>query len=872
MNTRNRVCTAIPGLLLSLFLAAKPANPGLPDMDMVLVNDDAAGGAWQTSPRFGMDQDLRIHMVWEEGREGDINIYTQKLNAQGAPLNNAARLNDDPGFADQRNPVIAVHPSGTSLTVWEDWRGGGQDVYFQITDPSGRLLSRNQRIGDEGTGGAVFRSPSVTVTPDTVFFVSWSDNTDGAYEIRIRGIRTGGEMTPVYTVSQDAADDEHDNPAVIAWSTDTLIVAWQACTGEDCDVLARTVPVYPDFDTEPAVRIADGMFPAVAAGADQRLALAWLSGSGTDRTLNCRISDSGLQPPEPALQQAVVCPDLQLYGYSLFSVQGSFGMLWQTHEAYAALWVRTFDPTGWTGEAVRLLVSDRAGDQVLPFALSGSGTVYFCFEDYAQRDADALLGRFAPGNPEAAELSWISEDVGAADQQTPQVAVSTGGRWIAVWEDLREGYVDIYAQCYHAVSNPSGNNTRINTDTGSRHHRFPDVSMNRPGESVVAWRSESETGTYIYAQRLNPSGSLSGDPVRISDSACISSENAPCVAMDDDGSYLVIWRVQDNAYDLMYQFVDTNNVKIGSNRRLNDDAGGAVQKSPDAASDGNGHFVAVWEDNRLGAEDVYAQLFAGHEPAGVNLPVHGHTELYQGEPSVSMNSGGNFVIAWRDNRNYIARIYYRRYGSDGTPVSTEIMIDAAASAVQKTPRISLTDQGMIAIAWLDYATGGYSPVLNMERRDALDALMENPWALGNSYVAHADVAASDEAIVLVWQDNGRHRGWDVMAGLTDLSPVAVHERPADTAGPGAIRVFPNPANPGTAVRIQVPGRDGARLRLFNLQGQCLRSWSFGSRSGEDIRLVWDGCDNTGRHLPAGIYMLRFETSSSSFLHKICILK
>lgn len=76
-------------------------------------------------------------------------------------------------------------------------------------------------------------------------------------------------------------------------------------------------------------------------------------------------------------------------------------------------------------------------------------------------------------------------------------------------------------------------------------------------------------------------------------------------------------------------------------------------------------------------------------------------------------------------------------------------------------------------------------------------------------------------------------------------------------------VFPNPGQGTTEVTLFAAGRPGTTVggeaALFDLSGRRLRTLFHGPLSSGPTRLSWDGRDEDGRELRAGLYLLRLAT-------------
>jgi len=58
--------------------------------------------------------------------------------------------------------------------------------------------------------------------------------------------------------------------------------------------------------------------------------------------------------------------------------------------------------------------------------------------------------------------------------------------------------------------------------------------------------------------------------------------------------------------------------------------------------------------------------------------------------------------------------------------------------------------------------------------------------------------------------------------------------------------YPNPFNPSTLIRFELPHSSGVRLSIYDILGRCVRNLVDGHRSAGMHAVVWDGMDNLGQ--------------------------
>jgi hypothetical protein len=108
----------------------------------------------------------------------------------------------------------------------------------------------------------------------------------------------------------------------------------------------------------------------------------------------------------------------------------------------------------------------------------------------------------------------------------------------------------------------------------------------------------------------------------------------------------------------------------------------------------------------------------------------------------------------------------------------------------------------------------------------------------------------------------------------------IMERPGSTGfdGPGpaapALRQnTPNPFNPMTEIRFELPAPASARLVVYDLAGRELRVLAEGEfQSGIEYRVSWNGRDATGEAAPSGCYVYRLESDGFSIARRMVLLR
>ena len=108
--------------------------------------------------------------------------------------------------------------------------------------------------------------------------------------------------------------------------------------------------------------------------------------------------------------------------------------------------------------------------------------------------------------------------------------------------------------------------------------------------------------------------------------------------------------------------------------------------------------------------------------------------------------------------------------------------------------------------------------------------------------------------------------------LVRLSPESTHV--CENTSPDIFLLhqnYPNPFNPGTVIQYELKRSAHVKLDIYNISGQvvrCLRD----NLEGPGIHSVqWDGRDNDGKGVSAGVYLYRLQAGGFSQTKKMVLV-
>lgn len=78
-----------------------------------------------------------------------------------------------------------------------------------------------------------------------------------------------------------------------------------------------------------------------------------------------------------------------------------------------------------------------------------------------------------------------------------------------------------------------------------------------------------------------------------------------------------------------------------------------------------------------------------------------------------------------------------------------------------------------------------------------------------------------------------------------------------------ISISPNPFRELAVISYQLQQKGIIELKIYNLKGQLLRHLYSGMQEKGEQVLAWEACDDKGRQLPSGVYLLRINIDAKA---------
>lgn len=84
--------------------------------------------------------------------------------------------------------------------------------------------------------------------------------------------------------------------------------------------------------------------------------------------------------------------------------------------------------------------------------------------------------------------------------------------------------------------------------------------------------------------------------------------------------------------------------------------------------------------------------------------------------------------------------------------------------------------------------------------------------------------------------------------------------------------YPNPFNPFTTIRFELPQNQLVSIKIYNTLGQIVRGLLIGELSRGTNEVLWDGKNDHGFSLPSGVYIYKIESEGKILSNKMILQK
>ncbi|MFA6170027.1 MAG: hypothetical protein WCW67_00795 [Candidatus Margulisiibacteriota bacterium] len=744
----------------------------------------SSGNRSQTSARLADDFNGGIFIVWQDYRSDNADIYAQHLGAGGSPLwgKDGRPLCAAP--FGQFAPEIATDPEGNLVAVWHDYRNGsGEDVFAQKINRSGLVQWTDN-------GLPVCEAPGTQWYPQIVsdstggFFVVWTDGRSGNNGTDIYGQHLSAEGQNLWEkggIALCAAPNNQENPAIIA-SKNKFIVAWNDLRNNNKDLYVQKFDLNGlSLWEKDGVRVTNNQSlqenPKLAFDPAGGTIIVWTDNRGEESNIySQRIGADG----RPLWRENGIAispgPVRQENPQIVFLSTLDWVVIWEdTRKGNPRLFGQKINSAGrplWGGEGLKL--SDSRGDQgKAAVAVAASNQIIVAYQDRQKGNFDLYAQSLSTdGLPLWGLGGLIVCNVPGLVAHQNAAAINNGqGEAIVVWEDGRNGRLNIYAQKITKTGQLAWGREGVPVAKILSEQTNPQLVSDSQGGALIVWEDNRNPNfTRIYAQRLTGNGRpLWGTGISLT--KLDSQQKSPLVVADKEGGAFYVWEDERDPLNLK----DVYAQRVSANGEILWDKNGTAvcvengdQLEPSAVADGISGIIVTWADARRGDRnlDIYAQRLAG---SGDRLwkengaPVCSAPDIQRSPKAISDGAGGT-VVAWTDKAGGSYDIYAQRLNKLGLPLWLNDGIPVCQQArSQQTPLLSAINEGTLLV-WQDYRFGNWDLFANaLSNQGSLLWGEEGTPIVMTPLTQYAPqvLALNRDTAILIWEDYRDGRQYEI---------------------------------------------------------------------------------------------------------------
>ncbi|MDD5382231.1 MAG: hypothetical protein PHH60_01055 [Candidatus Margulisbacteria bacterium] len=749
-----------------------------------IVINDAPGNTPQQNPKLISDGYGGYITVWEDGRAGYYDIYAQKIDELGRLLWKKDGVAACEYEGNQNFPQAAVDGAGGVIIVWQDYRNGNSDLYAQRISYGGEPLWGKGGVPVSTAEAGQF-APEIIADGYGGAIIVWHDYRSGSGE-DVYAQRIDANGKPLWLADGapvSAATGTQWYPKIVSNGSGGAIIAWTdgRTSSSDNNIYVQHLDLWGkalwEKDGIPVCSASNNQERPIILAVPKGAIIAWNdSRSGNVDIYAQKIDLAGNLLWDKDGVAASAVPYSQQNPKLAPDGSGGVVMVWADERAEQSdIYAQRIYSDGriaWSenGRVVCKGLGKQQNPVITP--LPNEDWLVLWEEDqsgktkvdlYAQKINSAGLALWrTDGLPIAAAREM---------QESPTLVTTPKGNVILAWQDNRFGNYDLYAQ----KISPDGAllwdkaGIVVCSATGSVAQQNIEIAPNGRDEIILAFEDQRAGYFNIYLQKINKNGRLAwganGKPV----AKGAANQLNPRIVPDGAGGVFIAWedyRVEE------YPAIRLQRINSEGRNLWESSLVMAQIKSrktrPLMVSDRAGGVIIAWQDDRdvLSLIDLYAQRISGKGELlwGKNGKAVISANGEQVEAAMISDGAGGAILAWTDYRRGDRNpdVYSQRLNAKGDPLwSADGVLVCGAPDVQRAPQVVSDGENGAIISWTDKGGGSYD--IYAQRIDGRGRAIWMTDGIPINQLSRTQQEASfGNRKILAWEDY-RYGNWDIFA-------------------------------------------------------------------------------------------------------------
>ena len=477
------------------------------------------------------------------------------------------------------------------------------------------------------------------------------------------------------------------------------------------------------------------------------------------------------------------------------------------------------------------LITDSAGNAVLAFADARTGD-----------DFDIQAYKIGPGG----EMLWGADGISLSSnndlEPAPRIAEAVGGDLVFVWARMPDaGNGSIMMQRITPAGTPLFPFGGLSiVSAAGESPGFCSIVPAEAGNAIVSWVRDVSaymSPRHLRACKFSPAGSSVWPTyVNVFDATVLPIAHDPTLLPDGAGGAILGWhRSQGNMFNAFVQHLNASGTELfGDNGVMVSTVGARHHIDPAVAYwPATGEIFVFWNERNPDQTlwGIFGQKFSAAglrqwTDAGLQwLPVDG---VFKYGPRCLPWAGGVMVFLIEEPGGYGQdHIIGQCFDTAGAKLwgDSPVVISSLLSGKARLP-VDIDPAGVAKLIWED------------DRAGSVDVYGQNVNPDGS---LGASTGVPDDA--------------------------------AQAAGALLRGSYPNPFNPKTTIRYELPAAAGVSVAIHEPSGRCVRVLLDSEWQAEGTHeIVWDGCDGAGRPLSSGLFLAQLTSGGRSESLRLVLLK
>ncbi|MCK4235376.1 exo-alpha-sialidase [candidate division WOR-3 bacterium] len=481
-----------------------------------------------------------------------------------------------------------------------------------------------------------------------------------------------------------------------------------------------------------------------------------------------------------------------------------------------------------------------------------------------------------------------------------------------------------------------GEDVRVSDTTGGFFGCIEPWIVNDPNDVLsVVWSSDY-TGAFdihIYFSKSIDMGNTWMPSVRIDDvgEACLY----PCLAVDSFGNLYCVWQdmILFECQIYFSKSTDGGSSWIPS-IRVDDAPSGTDCVCPEIIVNGD-DLLIVWTDTRVDERNYFSKSTDGGmtwsssvEISGMSskvpiLEAYGDTifcSYYKGysdsdiylsrstddgstwqvmgrindissgrqfHSDIALTPNGILTCAWYDWRSGDCEIRFSKSTDGGGSWIPSVVVSDTSwyqnpGIGEIRMNVACLDENCIYCLWQDFRYGSWDIFFAISEDSGANwsenVLVNDSAASGLAQMVPSLCLDSDGNPCTVWGDE-RSGEFHIYFDKGEFSGIEANATYSFIEDSNILQSYPNPFKKLTTIKFQVPtlnqvqGKSQVTMSIYDATGRLVKDFSRLTLDAlHPTQISWDGTDNSGKKVPAGVYFAQLIVNEHSFTKEVILLR